>query len=133
MTLRVKIVASTLAVALLSQLAACSTVRPFEQTVRIDCAQPGVQLKVNGVPHACPAEVPVRRNRPVNVLASKAGFPTQQRTIKFHINGTGVLDLAGGVIILVPAIGLAFPGAFTLDTTDLYIDLRQPPAEVAGK
>jgi len=133
MNLRRKVVATALAAALLAQLTGCSTVRPFEQTMHIDCAQPGVQLKVNGATHACPAEVPVRRNRPVNVLASKTGFPTQQRTVKFHINGTGILDLAGGLVILVPAIGLAFPGAFTLDTTDLYIDLRQPPAEVAAK
>lgn len=121
-----KLLAAMLTIAFLPYLAGCSILRPVNQTLHVDCAQPGVQLKVNGAPHSCPADVPVRRNKAVNVLASKEGFPVQQRTVPFHISTTGVLDLAGGIIILVPAIGLAFPGAFNLDTTELYIDMRQP-------
>jgi hypothetical protein len=133
MNLYRKCVATALAVTLLPPLAGCSAFRSFNQTVQIDCAQLGVQLEVNGNPHACPAAVPVRRNRPVDVRASKEGYPTQQRMVKFQISTTGVLDLAGGLIILVPAIGLAFPGAFDLDTTRLYFDLRQPAPTLAEK
>jgi hypothetical protein len=133
MSLYRKYLATALAVALLLQLAGCSAFRPLNQTVQIDCAQPGVQLQVNGAPHACPAAVPVRRNRAVDVRASREGFPTQQRLVKFQISTTGILDLAGGLIILVPAIGLAFPGAFDLDTTSLYFDLRQPAPALAEK
>jgi hypothetical protein len=133
MKLSRKIVAAMLTICFLPPLAGCSIFRPPDQILHVDCEQGEVQLKVNGQPYTCPAEVPVRRNRAVNVLASKKGFPTQQRTIPFQISTTGILDLAGGIIILVPAIGLAFPGAFDLDTTELYIDLRQPPMNTAKK
>lgn len=133
MNLNRKCVATALSVALLLQLTGCSAFRPFNQTVQIDCAQQDVQLQVNGAPYACPAAVPVQRNRPVDVRASKEGFPTQQRLVKFQISTTGILDLAGGLIILVPAIGLAFPGAFDLDTTSLYFDMRQPAPALAEK
>ena len=133
MNLSRKLVAAMLAIFFLPYMAGCSIFRPTNQVLKVDCVQPGVQLKVNGDKHACPAEVPVRRNRAVNVLASKEGFPVQQRTIPFHISTTGVLDLAGGIIILVPAIGLAFPGAFNLDTTELYIDMRQPVVTKAAR
>jgi hypothetical protein len=133
MNLSRKIVAAILTTALLPWMAGCSIFRPPNQVLHVDCVQPGVQLKVNGDKHACPAQVPVRRNQAVNVLASKEGFPVQQRTVPFHISTTGVLDLAGGIIILVPAIGLAFPGAFDLDTTELYIDMRQQAMATAEK
>lgn len=121
-----RFLATALGVALLTQMTGCSAFRPFDQTVKIDCAQKGVQLKVNGASYDCPAEVPVRRNKAVDVRASKEGYPTQQRTIRYQISTTGVLDLTGALIILVPGIGLAFPGAFDLDTTSLYFDLQQP-------
>jgi len=128
-----KLVAMLLALAIVPHLAGCSMFRPANQTLHIDCAQKDVQLRVNGSPHSCPAEVPVRRNRAVDVLASKDGYPSQQRTVKFQISTTGILDLAGGLIILVPAIGLAFPGAFDLDSTQLHFDLRQPVAAQVGQ
>jgi hypothetical protein len=112
-----------------AQLTGCSAFRPFNQTIHIDCAQKGVQLKVNGDSYPCSAEVSVRRNQAVDIRASKDGYPSQQRTIKYQISTTGVLDLAGGIIFLVPAIGLVFPGAFDLDTTSLFFDLRQPVAQ----
>jgi hypothetical protein len=126
MNLNRRIVATTLAVTFLTQMIGCSAFRPFDQIVKIECAQPGVQLKVNGASYACPADVPVRRNKAADVLASKEGYPTQQRTIRYQISTTGVLDLTGALIILLPGIGLAFPGAFDLDTTSLYFDLQQP-------
>jgi hypothetical protein len=112
-----------------TQLAGCSAFRPFHETVSIECAQEGVQLKVNGVSYGCPTDVPVRRNKTVDVRASKEGYPTQQRIIRYQISATGILDIAGGLIILVPAIGLAFPGAFDLDSTSVYFDLSRPVAQ----
>ena len=133
MNLNRRLIATVLAVALLTQLTGCSAFRPFDQTVSIECAQPGVKLTVNGVSYDCPADVPVRRNRAADIRASKEGYPIQQRTIRYQISATGILDLAGGLIILVPAIGLAFPGAFDLDSTSLYFDLRQSMPAEPGK
>jgi hypothetical protein len=126
MNLSRRVIIAMFSVIPILHLAGCSAFRPYDQTVRIECGQEGVQLQVNGARYGCPAEVPVRRNRAVDVRASKAGYPTQQRIIRYQISTTGILDIAGGLIILVPAIGLAFPGAFDLDTTSLYIDLSRP-------
>lgn len=48
-----------------------------------------------------------------------------QRTVGNHFNETGVLDVVGGCLFLVPFIGLATPGAWSLDETDVTISLFQ--------
>jgi hypothetical protein len=125
MTLNLRFIAIALSLTLLPSLTGCSIFQPFDQAIHIECAQPGVQLTVNGGSYICPAEVQVRRNRTVEVRASLEGYATHLRSVSYHLSTTGVMDLAGGLIIIVPAIGLAFPGAYDIDSPNIYFDMRQ--------
>ncbi len=83
-----------IALSLISLTTGCSFFRPVNQTLHVDCAQSGVKLKVNGEPHACPAAVDVRRNQPVAVLATKDGFPAQQRTVNVFISTLSLIHIS---------------------------------------
>lgn len=71
--------------------------------------------------------VTVPRNRNVTVECRKTGYQNIPRVIGYHFNETGVLDVLGTILFLVPAIGLATPGAWSLDETT--IDIEMLPVE----
>ncbi len=102
----------------------CSVFRPPTETLNIDCAQKEVQVQVNGQRAQCPSQIETRRNRTVVIEADKEGYETYYRTIESNLNNTAILDIVGGFFLLIPIVGLASPGAYSLDTTDVYIDLQ---------
>ena len=40
-----------------------------------------------------------------------------------HLNETGILDIIGGIIILIPALGLLSPGAWSVDETAVTVQM----------
>ncbi|OGW79688.1 MAG: hypothetical protein A2Z83_00455 [Omnitrophica bacterium GWA2_52_8] len=56
-------------------------------------------------------------------MAKKDGYVTTQRAIGKSLNTTGVLDIIGGVLILIPLFGLLAPGAYSLDETNVQISM----------
>ena len=111
--------------AMLLMVTGCSAFRPSTQTVNISCAPGDAVLMVNGQRHTPPVQVNVPRNRDLSLQAYKEGYMQYQRTIGHHLNTTGALDAVGTFLLLVPGIGLFFPGAWSLDETDVNITLYQ--------
>ena len=124
-----KILQATISIGICAVLLAtstgCSAFRGEMQTMNINCSPPDSVLMVNGQRYTPPAQVSVKRNRDVSIQCYKDGFAPYQRTIGNHFNTTGVLDVVGGCIFLVPFIGLCTPGAWSLDETDVTIALFQ--------
>jgi hypothetical protein len=84
--------------------------------------QPDTQIFINGtMAGQGTAQMPVKRNQTVSVMAKKDGYITVQRSIGKSLNTTGVLDIVGGVLILLPLFGLLAPGAYSLDETNINI------------
>lgn len=104
-------------------LSGCSAFRPHSQTLNVACSPADATLQVNGSMYKSPAQVEVPRNRDVSVQCSKKGYFQAQRTVQHHFNGTGALDAAGTLLFLVPGIGLFTPGAWSLDQTNVQIQL----------
>ncbi len=52
-------------------------------------------------------------------------------TIGTKISTTGVLDLVGGILILVPFLGLLSSGFWSLDTDQVAIAVPPPPTPLA--
>jgi hypothetical protein len=104
-------------------VAGCSALRPGTEIVNIGCTEPGVTLLLNGTSHPCPTQTAAPRNRDVSIHANKPGYFPYIRTIGYHLNGTGALDAVGTLLVLVPAIGLLTPGAWSLDETTVNITL----------
>jgi hypothetical protein len=100
----------------------CSAFRPHSQTVNVNCT-PNGKLMVNGSFYKSPSQIEVPRNRDLTVQCHKKGYYPAQRTIGNHLNMTGALDGAGTLILLWPGIGLLTPGAWSLDQTDVQVQL----------
>ena len=65
----------------------------------------------------------VKRDSSVSVMVSKKGCQPMHRAIGHSINGLGILDGIGTLILLVPAFGLASAGAYSLDEDTLHFTL----------
>jgi len=59
----------------------------------------------------------------VSVQVSAKDCETMYRTIGNHMSGLGVLDIVGGVIILLPFFGLASVGSRNLDEDAIHFTL----------
>jgi len=106
-------------------LTACSAFRPANQTMNLICSEQDAICTVNGQRHNTPASINVKRNRNVSIQCYKDGYVPASRTVNHHLSTTGVLDIVGTLLILVPGIGLLTPGAWDLDETDVTMQLYQ--------
>jgi hypothetical protein len=76
----------------------------------------------------------VLRNKEVDVTVEKEGFHTENRTVRYHLNATGYLDIFGAWLFLVPFIGIVTPGHDSLDETMITMHLSpETEAEAAAK
>ena len=113
------------ALSVLLVLSGCSAFRSHTQTINLTCTEPEAVISVNGERFTSPCQVKVKRNRDVSIQAYKEGYVPYQRTVGHHFNETGALDAAGFFLFIVPGIGVFFPGAWSLDETDLTIQLYE--------
>ena len=102
----------------------CSAFRSSTQTLSVNTDQPDTEIYINGsMVGRGTASVPVKRNQNASIMAKKDGFVTVQRSIGKSFNTTGILDLIGGVLILLPLFGLLAPGAYSLDEENINISM----------
>lgn len=100
----------------------CSAFRSSTQVMTITTDQEDAELYVNGqMVGRGNASLPVKRNQNVQIMAKKTGYITTQRTIGKSMNITGILDIVGGVLIILPLFGLLAPGAYSLDEENISI------------
>ena len=59
----------------------------------------------------------------MGVLVKKEGFQTSSKMVDYHLSTTGILDIVGTCLFLLPVIGLVTPGANSLDDTTLFVQL----------
>lgn len=101
----------------------CSAFIPKTQTISVNCSEQDALLQINGQPYNGSAQTEVRRNKSVAIVCEKPGYHTTQKTIDYSLSGTGVADIIGTVIFLLPVVGLITPGAFTLDETSITVSM----------
>lgn len=104
-------------------LSGCSAFMPRTQTVGVTCSEPDAVLQINGQMHKGSAQAEVRRNKSVAIMCVKPGYYPAQKTIDHSLSGTGVADIVGTVLFLLPGIGLFTPGAFSLDETNVSVPM----------
>jgi hypothetical protein len=80
----------------------CSAFQPKQQSVTITASRPGASIYVNNNPvGTSPVSLMLDRNKTYAVSATYAG-KTGTSAIGRKVSGTGVLDIVGGVLFLVP-------------------------------
>lgn len=110
-------------VALSILVSGCSTFAPKTQTVSAACSEPDAALQINGQMFQGRAQVEAKRNKPVSIMCTKAGYFPAQKTIDYSLSETGVADIIGTVLLLLPGIGLFTAGAWKLDETNVSLPM----------
>ncbi len=108
-------------------LGGCSAFRSHTQEVAFRCDQADTFVQVDGVPHRMPATLELPRDRAHLIVVERPGFRPVRTTIDRRLNGTGVLDIVGTFLWLVPAIGLLSPGAWSLDQEVVTVQMIPEP------
>jgi len=119
---------------LLLSLTGCSLFGPSHQTLSVQCSEPHAKVWIDGgYEGEAPVHASVIRNHTHGILVKKEGFQTSNRIVDYKMSTTGVLDLIGGCLFLVPAIGFTSPAAFSLDDSTIIINLAAEPASVQAQ
>jgi len=92
----------------------CSMFVPSHESLTVTSDQADAKIFINGALIGKGlASASVKRNKDTNIMVKKEGFHTVQRNIGNHLNVFGVMDVIGGILFLVPIIGLMAPGGLT--------------------
>ncbi len=62
-----------------------------------------------------------------HAIMARIGDRVATASISTKISTTGVLDIAGGILFLVPLIGIAGPGFWSLDQTNVVLAIPPEP------
>src|ERR1035437_1877303 len=117
-----RIICITSAVSILTS--GCSAFVPKTQTVSGSRSESDATLQINGgQPYQGKAQMEERRNKVVSIMCYKPGYYPAQKSISSSLSWTGVADVVGSLIFLLPAIGFFTPGAWNLDETDVTINM----------
>ncbi len=108
-------------------LVGCSLFRSTTQMVNVSCSQADAKLYINGKEDKNPYQAEVARNKTLFIQCQKEGYEVATRPVTYHLNTTGYLDIIGGFIIIIPFIGLITPGAFSLEHTDITLQMCPLP------
>lgn len=109
---------------MLVSFSACSLFAPSTQNLTVSTTERDADIYVNGMPAGKGVAITsVRRDKDVAVMAKKPGYQTTIRTVSTKISRTGIVDIIGGCIWLVPFFGALAPGFFELDdaSVNLYM------------
>lgn len=104
-------------------LTGCSAFVSKTQTVSVACSEPDATLQVNGQHFKGTAQTDVPRNKNVAIMCTKPGYFPAQKSIDYSLSGTGMADLVGVFIFLLPGLGLFSDGAWSLDETNVNVSM----------
>ena len=116
---------AALGAALLLGPAGCGLFVPSQQSVTITSNDPNARIVVNGEPVGTGDVVVKLNRRDRHVVQAYASDGSQdRRRIDKELSPVAILDIIGGVVFLVPFLGLLGPGTYNLDpdTVNFYFD-----------
>jgi hypothetical protein len=104
----------------------CSMFVPSKQRFSVTASEPDAKIYVNGdYMGQGNIQTRVRRNDDVSVLVKKEGYIPVSKSIGTDFSITGILDVVFGYLLLVPLMGLFFPGARKLEQTNVAVILEK--------
>jgi hypothetical protein len=105
-------------------LPGCSLFGPKTQTVKVTATDSLAQLYVDGRPVGTGAATLELDRTKSHAVTAKSYGRAGAVAINKKISATGVLDIVGGCLFLVPFIGAAGPGFWDLDPTDVTVQVQ---------
>lgn len=98
----------------------CSMFVEPTQQILINGNPTGATVIVDGKNYIAPCSVTINKDRNIKMIVMKEGYLPQTIESNWALSITGMLDLAGCWLILLPGIGLCFPGAYIHKQTNHY-------------
>lgn len=99
----------------------CSLFSSSTQHITIQPSNPHADIYVDGAPMGTGTiSAPLKKKRSHTVMA-KCGDSTGVAQIDRQISTTGVLDIVGGLLILIPFLGVFGPGFYELDPDHVVV------------
>ena len=104
-------------------ISSCSLFAPKTQTVSVACSESDALLQINNETFKGFGQADVERDKKVSIQCTKNGFYPAQKSIDYSMSGTGVADTIGIFFFLLPGIGLFSSGAWSLDETEMKVNM----------
>ncbi len=105
---------NTIALAAVLSLTACSLAAPTTKSIEIIPSAPGAEVFVDGNLVGTGTQTVELSTGKAHSVMAKCGRSAGTETINRRLSGSGVADIVGGLLILVPFLGLTADGAWTL-------------------
>lgn len=113
-------------------LTACSIFGGSTQPLMVSSYPAGANILINGVQAGTtPLQYQASRRVDLMVEVQKPGYTSQFRSTSRKLSTLGIVDMIGGVMFLLPLLGLIAPGAWEQDPSTLAVTLEpdtQQPA-----
>lgn len=119
-----KIIQSLTASVLLFPIAACSLLSPSKQTIKIVANDPNATIFVNGEPMGQGSVTATLKKSRSAAISAKLGNKHGIAVVDSELSTTGVLDIVGGCIFLVPFLGFCSSGAWQLDQDTVAVNIN---------
>ena len=120
-----KLLSIFLTCAMIIYCCGCSIFVESTQEIFIDGEPSGAKAIVDGTAYITPCKATIKRNNNISILISKDGYIPQTMTSNWDFSTTGLLDLAGAYFLILPGIGLFFPGAYIHKKNNHYYVLAK--------
>jgi hypothetical protein len=115
-------------------LAACSFFGPTKEMVVVSSNPAGAQVIATGMlVGTTPMQFEAHRSDNLFLEISKTGYQTQYRTASRRLSTLGILDVFGGVILLLPLIGLLSSGAWEHEPAQFGVSLEPEKGSSKGQ
>ncbi len=104
----------------------CSLVAPGRTNLTVTSTEPDAEIFINGqFAGKGTGSMDVPTNQSATVMAKKDGFFPANQTINTRISTTGILDIVGGCLFLIPFFGLLGAGSSRLETNSVNLNLAK--------
>lgn len=104
----------------------CSLFRSSTQPITVSATDPMAELFADGQPIGVgTATVNLKRNESHVFTAKMADGRAGTAQVGRSLSDTAMLDIVGGILFLLPFVGLLAPGAWDLDLTTVVIAVPQ--------
>lgn len=107
-------------------LGGCSIFARTTDDVLVTASDPAAALYADGSFIGTGSATATVRSNEDHVFTAILGDRTAKEGTRTHVSTTGMIDAIFGFVLLVPFIGLATPGAHSVDRTSVLLVL--PPA-----
>ncbi|WP_290564896.1 hypothetical protein [Akkermansia sp.] len=119
-----KIIHSLTASVMVFSLVSCSLFSSGKQTIKIVANDPNATIFVNGEPVGKGIVTTTLKKNKSAAITAKSGNKNGVAVVDSELSTTGVLDIVGGCIFLLPFLGFCSGGAWQLEQETVAVNVN---------